>query len=486
MKILLIKPNISIRKGFNSLSRCSPPIGLAYIAAPLLKEGFEVKILDMVAESNVIHKQTDTHDYFGMTDDELLVFLIKYRPDLVGIGGFTHQHQRIRQICNAIKSKMPSMPVILGGIHATSMPRFVLETTEADYVLQGAGEDTMMQLVRALHDGDYKGITNIDGIAYRNGEQIIVKPRTHFTEKLDTILWPARELLNHQCYIDDGVAMPVITSRSCVKRCAFCCAFLSSGKKWRYRNPDDVVDEIFYLVNRWGYENVCVFDDAANIIPERLLHICRRVAEKHLNMRLVFPSSLIVEYLTRDLLYWMKKAGTVFLSVPLEHPNDYMRNQVIGKRLDMKHFFRAIEACREHKILTMMNLVIGMPGETEETIEEVKEFVRLHAHQLDALSLTTATAFPGTKFYDHCVEKGYLVNPEKNEFLDYDTYTAHIETATMSAERIEQHKNDINNLFIEMKGDQYDEKYIRTSMRKPTADSLRYLEEHYFPSMLKQ
>lgn len=480
-KVLLIKPNILVRKGYALQSKMCPPIGLAYLAGSLIAAGFEAEILDVVAEApDSIWPYRETHSAYGMTDDDLIRRIRNSNPQLIGIGGFTSQFGRIKEMVSSIKQSFPGIPVVLGGANATALPDYNLEKTAADYIVQGEGESAIVALAKGLQSKDATAIKSIDGLGYRNGNNIKVNPKTSFAEDLDMISWPARELLNHERYIEDGVAMPVITSRACPCRCTFCSAHLISGKKWHGRDPINVVDEIEDFVSKWHYETISIFDDAANVLPERLIAICKEVVRRDLGVRLTFPSSLILKYINKDLLYWMKRAGAVGLSLPIEHSNEVLRNKVINKGLDLKHVDLVLGWCRELKLLTLGNLVIGMPGETEATLQELLEYVKKTAPKMDMISAYVATPFPGTVFYDQCIKDGYLSDPAKNDFIDFDTYTMHIATSEMPLETLLSYKSKIENVFLEICGPDYPSDELRKIFRKPVEKGIEYLNKVYF------
>ena len=478
-KILLIKPNICVRKNFDLQSKMAPPVGLAYLAASLIKEGYEVKILDMVAASKKSWAYNDTHNCFGQDDSDLITTIKEYQPNLVGIGGFTSQFPIIKRITRLIKKYDNKIKIVLGGVNATAMPEFVLKNTHADFVIQGESEYQIVELAEGLYHDNFNKIKNIDGIAYKDFKNVIVMPRKNFENDLDSIPWPARELFNHDDYIKDNVAMPVLTSRSCPGNCAFCSIHILSGKKYRQRDPYKVVDEIDYMVSKWGYKTVSIFDDACNVNPERLIKICQEVISRKLDVRLVFPGGLIINYITKDLLYWMKKAGTISLALPVEHINDNIRNNIIRKNLKIEKIIQVLNWCKELKLLALVNFVIGMPGESEKTLQEIINFVKENSYRIASIAVYIATPFPGTRFYDICIEKGYLINNE-NEFLDYDLYTAHIDTDVIKNDNILKYKKIIEKTFAEIKEKDLDISYIRKAIRKPDKDTMDYIENVYF------
>jgi len=479
-KILLIKPNICLRKGFDLQDKLCPPIGLAYLAGTLIEAGYEVEMLDMVATVNESWPYRETHLCYGLTNEGLIDRIRKYNPDLIGIGAFTSQYARVKEMVAAIKSFDPKIKIVLGGIHATAMPRGVLNGTKADFVIQGEGESGIVDLAEALGKDDLNKIKNIDGIAYREDGNVIVKPRLHFEYALDSIAWPARQLLEHERYTKDEVSMPVITSRSCPGRCTFCSVHILSGRKWRTRDPINIVDEIEDFVTKWGYKTVSIFDDACNIVPQRLIKICQEVINRKLKIKLTFPGGLVTRYITKDLLYWMKQAGAVSLTVPIEHANGYMRNSIIRKNLDSRKIFQVLNWCREFKLLALVNFVLGMPGETEESLQDIVTFVKENAHYIDALSVYIATPFPGTPFFNTSIEKGYLVEADKNDFLDFDTYTAHIDTPIMSRMMVAEYRKIIEQTFVATRGKHFPVGYIRKAIRKPNKETIDYINNVYF------
>ena len=481
-KVLLIKPNISVRYGFELQSKKSPPINLGYLAAMLGRSGHEAAIVDMVAESDEVRPHTGSHRAFGMSWEDLAARIKDFGPNVVGLTGFTSQHTHIQGIIGAVKDAFPDILVIAGGVHATCMPRYVLETTRVDYVLQGQAEYTLVELADAWAAGEPERIKAIDGIAYRLGDEYVVTPKLHPLTELDSLPWPARELLSHPSYLKDGVAMPVMTSRSCPGHCSFCSIHVSAGKKWLQRDPIDVVDEIEHVRATWGYRTISITDDACNVVPERLISICKEILRRKLDVRLTFPSGLIIRYITKDLLHWMKQAGAISLSLPVEHINAHIRNAVIGKQLSLDKVFEVLGWCRELKILSIVNFVLGMPGETEDTIAELFAFVREHAARFDSLSAYVATPFPGTAFYDNALAAGYLTDPEKHQFLDFDCYTAHISTESMPMERLQHHKAELDRIFAACRGPEFPIAYIRKAIRKPDEETMDYINTVYFAS----
>lgn len=482
--IILIRPNIFIRKGFDLQNKVYPPIGLAYLAGALRNAGHLPVIIDMVAETPENKwDYHNTHTAYGLTEQELVDRLTQFEPLIIGISAFTIQHRRLIELVKTIKNTFPTTPVVLGGIHASSVPDQLLEQTEADYVILGEGEDSLVALANAILSGCLDNIPAIDGIAYRTETGFIVKAKTSFINELDSIPVPARDLLKNEIYQAYGSGMPVITSRGCPYQCTFCCVGKTQGRGWRCRDPLYVVDEIEHIVKELNYHTITFFDDSLNIKPERLIAICQEIVRRKLNITILVPSSLVIKHLTKETLYWLKMAGCMAVSLPFEHSDETIRNKVIHKGLSNESFEQVLSWCRELEILSLVNFVIGMPGESLESLASLNEYVRKNAFVMDAITVYIGTPFPGTPFFDECLLEGYMENPRQNDYIQLDLYECVIDTPTASATLLNQYKRIIEKTFFDARGESYPNQIIRKAIRKPDRETIEYINATYFPKL---
>ncbi|MBI4665268.1 MAG: B12-binding domain-containing radical SAM protein [Nitrospinae bacterium] len=479
LRALLIKPNIVSRRGFDMLNKMTPPLGLGYIASALLAAGHEVKILDMVAEgAGRMWDYGASHTCHGLTDDDLLDVCRAFAPDVVGVTGFTTQHSRIVEIISAVKIALPGVITVLGGVHVTSIPEMVMECSGADYALLGDAEESIVGLFEAVSPGNAQALERIGGLARRVDGGIAVNPLNARGLDIGGIRPPARQLLPNEAYIRHGIPMPVITSRGCPYSCAFCCVHVSRGRSYYYRDPASVVDEIESVVRDYGYGTVSIFDDAFNVIPERVIAICKEIKNRRLGIRLVLPSSLIISRLTRETLFWLKEAGCVSVALPFEHVDEKIRNSVINKNLPSSRFEEVLEWCRDVGLLAVVNFVLGMPGETEETLRAIVDYVGKNAFRMDGVASYIATPFPGTPFYRECEEKGYL--DRAAPFLEYDLYGSVIDTPWITGRVVEKYKTEIDSAFKRAREGLFDENIVRRAIRKSDKEAMAYVNSYYF------
>ena len=397
-----------------------PPLGLAYIAAMLERDGIDVNILDANAEL--------------LSMQETVNRLVQAQTNLVGITATTVVMPQVYQLCEEIKQKSDKM-IILGGPHVTFMPeRSLKECKSVDVIVRGEGELTMLELAETPND-----LKKIKGITFRANGTIISNPNRDVIARIDEIPFPARHLLPLNSY-RPGAFFKVhgsqgyttlITARGCVKKCTFC----SSSHFWgrlRLRSAENVVTELEELVNKYGVRQLEIVDDTFTLSPKRVHEICSMILERNLSIKWVCFAR--VDTITEEMIETMKRAGCYGIVFGIESGNQDILNG-IDKNITLEQSRNAIEITKNHGLLTMGDFMIGLPGDTLETVKQTIDF----AIELDpdrALFCIT-TPFPGTALYNESLEKGWI-----EEGADWNDFTLHTGTKfrndNLSAEEIEQ------------------------------------------------
>ena len=234
MRVLLINPPNEFPKDKIENIGIGQPIGLAYIAAELLKGGHEVDILDALAEGWNNHCKMGDIIHIGLKNEEIFSEISKFNPDVVGISApFSLQIRSALEIAKITKEVNKEIHTVLGGHHATIQPVGVVSHPDVDFVVLGEGEITTLELINKLEKEGAKNLDDIKGIAYKeNGKQKITEKRP-FIQDLDDIPFPARYLLPLDKYfkITGSKWTPIITSRGCPYHCVFCAEHFAFGHK---------------------------------------------------------------------------------------------------------------------------------------------------------------------------------------------------------------------------------------------------------------
>lgn len=390
--------------------------GLLAIASILLRDGYDVDLLDL----NIARPWEQPEQWDIIIKRMVHERLTARKPQLVGIGClFSGQFPSVLTIARTVKEQT-AVPIMIGGMHPTIYPKEILENCpDIDYIAIGEGEEQALAIAAATAAGLPAPKTD-DGIAYRLGGEIIIKPKTRFFTDLDQLPDPAYHLMDFADYAHDTThwhnpkghqftqTVPIISSRSCPMRCNFCSMFLVMGPTLRRRSPVRVVDEIELLVNQYGQRHFSFMDDNINLHRDHILGICSEIRRRKLDIQFETPNGLFTGALDRKVMDAMYEAGWVRGAIAVESGSDFIRNRVMGKRLSREKILEVTTLAKRYKNLYFKAyFIIGMPEETSESLRETYNMIE--EIDVDDPYVTNLIPFPGTKVFDQALRDGLLV-----------------------------------------------------------------------------
>ncbi|HPK72442.1 MAG TPA: radical SAM protein [Vicinamibacterales bacterium] len=363
------------------------PMGLLYLASMLRNAGHEVRVVD---------GEVDALDPSHVAD-----IVASERPEFFGITSTTAQATRAFALAEEVKRRTPGTFVTLGGPHASSLPERSLEECGAlDAVVVGEGERTILEIMEGL--GSRASLEGVAGTAYRDGEEIVVNPPRALIEDLDTIPFPAWDLIPMHKYVastwfPNGVKQytNIFTSRGCPYGCTFCGAKTTSTRKFRARSPENVIAEMEEVYRRFGIPNFFISDDLFTLKRQRVLDICALILEKKLPITWTCLSR--VNTIDAEMLALMKRAGCYLISYGLESGSQAVLDK-LKKGTTVEQGIQAVEMTKAAGIKVFGSFMIGSPGDTPETVEETIALIR--RLKLDEVGLGVTTAYPGTDLFD--------------------------------------------------------------------------------------
>ena len=412
-KVLLIKP--SGRHGL-SFAFDIIPTGLEYIAAYIENDVDEVNIIDLEMEPKPIQRTVEK-------------YLDELRPDLVGISMSATEHSEGLEIAQLIKNR--GIVTVLGGYHPTAIPDELLSHSQVDMVVRGEGERTMQELVTKEDARD------INGISYKDNNEIVHNPDREFIEDLDSLPFPAwhlRRYTYHTTIMPDREHDVITTSRGCWGRCSFCCEPSMSGSYQRYRSPKNVIDEILEIVKFHNEKPISIEVTDPHFMgkPKLVEQLCDLLAQYKLDIRYgvkVRPDSIAKH---PEIVRKMIAVGIEGFEMGIESPN--MRDiKSTSKGLKTDVHVKAVNNIKRWGGGAGGTLVIGLPDQTE---EEILQFP-LYAKKLGLMSSAygIATPYPGTKFYEELDSQGLIFETDWNRF---DEMHSVFKIKHLSSERIEE------------------------------------------------
>jgi len=416
MKTLLINPPQTFFPGSDPPA-ANLPLGLLYVAAVLDKAGYKTEILDAFMADFPARKIGDIMEV-GMPCEKIKEEIQRSKPDIVGLANpFTCQVDNTVRVADIIKEIDSSILTVVGGPHGTVVPiEFLGETRNIDIAVIGEGEYTMLDIIR-FFEGNKK-IDDVQGIAHRRDEKVVLNSPRPFNKNLDDLPYPAYHLVDMEQYLNpkrieyrsfQNRALSMITSRGCPFNCSFCSVHLHMGKTFRAHSVDYVVGHIEHLVNKYQVKTIYFEDDNLTFDIKRFETICDKILEKDIKFQWETPNGVRADYLTLDLLKKMKKTGCQSVFVGVESGDQYVLDKIIGKNLRLKNVIKFAEKCKKIGLKTGAFYIIGFPGETKETMRNTVEFALMLKRKYDVgMHLLFATPSYGTRLYEECRKEGYI------------------------------------------------------------------------------
>lgn len=409
MKILLINPPLQSDNPHEPLTF---PLGLGYLAAAARQAGFQPMILD--ACSGPVRKFENSRYYrIGLNAAEIVEQARKIKPDLLGISvPFTSRLKAALEIGQALRQAHPGLPLIAGGLHSTVAPQDLLNGG-FDVVILGEAEWSFPQYLQGIFSGPASRLS--DGIAFIENGETQISPQGPHPVDLDSLPFPARDLVPFKAYLKRGGGRwirrgarvaSVITSRGCPCRCTFCSAFRLVGRKYRRRSAENVLAEIDELVKQYGVTHIAFEDDNLTADRQRAIELFEGIARRFPKLKWLTPNGISIRTLDHELLTMMKKCGCRSVNLAFESGDPYILHEVMKKDQDLEEGRQIRQWYRELGIAVNGYFVLGMPGETLESMRRTRDYAL--SLDLDGIGIFIATPFPGTELYDLCLEKGYL------------------------------------------------------------------------------
>jgi radical SAM superfamily enzyme YgiQ (UPF0313 family) len=387
------------------------PMGLAYIASVLVKEGYDVEIYNQ--------------DKFHYQDDHLREYLDQNRFDVVGISiiaGY-YQYRKLLGLSDAINRSRNRPFYIMGGHGPSPEPEFFLKKTQADVAVIGEGEITIVELMRAI--ADKQPLNSVKGIAFRDGEKVIVNPRQMLIQNIDIIPLPAHDLFPIDFYrlrrpphaTNSDFVMDMISGRGCPFKCNFC---YRMDKAFRPRGNESIIEEIRFLKQKYGITYIVFQDDLLMSSVNRTESLCKDFIKADLNIKWNCNGRL--NYAKPDLLTLMKKAGCVFINYGIEAMDDQILKNM-NKVLTTAQIIKGIEATLVAGLSPGFNIIFGNIGENRETLNKGVEFLLKYDDGAQMRTIRPVTPYPGTRLYDYAIAKGLLNDCEdfyENKHINSD------------------------------------------------------------------
>lgn len=396
MKVLIINP--TIRENDNPAF----PLGLGYLVSALLKDGHDVEVIDAAARR--------------LNKYEVLKEVKKHKFDVLAVGGLITLFNYLKWITDEVRKVNPEVKIVSGGSSVSSIPKLFLRRTGIDVGLLYESEVTILDVMKSFHNGT--PLEDIPGIAFKdkNGE-VVVTPLRERIKDLDSIPFPAYHSFPMDIYLKYPCELGLknhthgrrwirmIATRGCPWKCTFC--HRNFGNAYRVRSSDNILAEMEMLYTKYGITFFNFMDETFTVNKNHTMELCDTLIRKGHDFK--WACLTRADLVTRDLLQKMKQAGCVYVNFGLESGSQKMLDAV-DKKIKVETMEQAVRWVQETGIELAHSFMIGMPGETKETVQETVDFCKkLNLHP----TFFIMTPYPGTVLWEQLKAQGRLTTEDE-------------------------------------------------------------------------
>jgi len=410
MRVLLLNPPAGGGRKFIREGRCTqeqgvwatlwPPLSLAVIGAVLERDGHQVRIMDCPAQ--------------GRTFDDVKMAIGEMSPGVIIWSTGTPSIENDLQLASRIKVWSPAARTVVFGTHVTALDRECLQSAPGlDIIVRNEPEATLAELVRKLSEA--KGIEGITGITYRNEQGGAVRnPARPFMENLDDLPFPAWHLIDVDRYrlpLKGRPFLMVAPLRGCPFGCSFCTCHTYYGARLRTRSVESVIAEIVHDRERFGISDFFFWAETFVVNKDYVRRLCRAMLER--NVRIAWTANSRVDTVDAELLALMAEAGCWMISFGIESASQAVLDRA-DKGTRVSDAMAAVQLARRAGIKTVGHFILGLPGETEVSLEETIVFAG--KLKLDLAQFYCAVPFPGSRLYERALKEGWINPPDFSNF----------------------------------------------------------------------
>ncbi len=418
-KILLITP--PYHSGVVESAGVWLNVGFVYIAGSLRRAGYEPVIYDAMSH---------WHEY-----DDIGKRIEAEQPDVVATTAFTAEIVDALEVLKLAKKINPKVITVIGNVHPTFCYEEILRAPDnpVDYIVRGEGEETMVDLMNALAAQDE--LSAVKGIAYRQKGMIVVTPQREYIKDLDSLPM-AWDLVDWSIYtykpMEGSILAIVSSSRGCSQKCSFCSQQLFWERTWRGRSPENFVAELEYLRDTYGVNVVMLADETPTLDRKRWEAILDLLIERRVGTKILMETRVDDILRDEDIMEKYKEAKIDHIYVGVESTSQATLD-IFNKNIKVEESRRALQLINEYDIVSETSFVLGMPGDTVESIRSTVELAKFYNPDL-AFFLAIAP-WPYSEIYadlkDHIAVQDYrkynLVEPVlKPEQMTLDEVSAEL------------------------------------------------------------
>lgn len=391
-KVALINP-----RGFGSISERGTHFGLGYLASVCRVHGHEVRVFAFDNMSAV-------------EEASFYTAISNWQPLVVGMTIHSFNLSAAKDLAAQLRRTVDNVCIIAGGVHASSCAESFLRDMGGlfDAVCIGEGELTFPEIIACCEQGEF--LESVQGLTLLRAGRIIKTAARQVIEQIDQLPFPDYAAFEPPVSLQERY--PIVTSRGCPYGCIFCVSKTFWKRNLRARSPANVVAELRYAKDRYGFHELQIYDDNFTFDKERAIEICRAIVDEKLCVELSLMNGIRADSVDEELAEWLIRAGLKYLMIGVEDGNEATFN-LLHKGETLDQITNAIQIFRKLGVCVEATMVIGLPETTFATTMRSLEFLKerdLQGHWI------VAVPFWGTELYEYAHSHGRLLLDPRNGF----------------------------------------------------------------------
>jgi radical SAM superfamily enzyme YgiQ (UPF0313 family) len=393
-EVSLLTASCDQESGTKLTDKSHYPLGIAYLHSYLESQGNDVRSLCL------------NHCSYEQCFETVVETIEEFSPEIIGLQILTPNRVSSYRLIEYIHEKHPNIQLVVGGIHSTIMYRQLIEKYPFLIAVLGEGELTFSELIETLHN-ENTDLTGIDGIAFYHNNSVVKTNQRRLIDNLDILPFPKHDLFfkaerSFGCFI---------TTRGCPFACSFCSLDSISRRRVRCRSVKNVVDEIENMINKFPQmTTIWIHDDSFFLNNKRVIEFCDEITRRKIKKEFVCSGRM--KPLSEELVGKLEQANFKKVLLGLESGNDEIL-KAAHKGITKEDAVNAFKLFSRSSIEVHVFLIVGLPGETLETVMEtvnlVKKLQRIkYTYYPDIAALLTI--YPGTEIFDIAKANGMIDN----------------------------------------------------------------------------
>ncbi len=400
-------------------------------------EGFDVDFMDLVAEGYGTRKPVNKYVYrVGLPDEAVSERIIQTKPSALLVSSmFSTEQSMVDDLTARVNYFFPDLPIIVGGTHATLKPDWTLESRTVDFVVLGEGEDTIVELLNAIKEGNPERVEHIayrkDGKIITNGERAIIG-NLNRPQALDEVLLRGEEyrykddssrrstIYNYRTKDDWNRDFALSYSRGCPTHCDYCTSTERSGSIIRHMGAERMFADFKLLHEKHGVRIFYNQADTFGLHPKDIefLKKVKEYRKEHSGfvinnpnasfVKIFFPQSKGYE-LDEEMLDLYQEAGFNVMTIAVETFNQRLNNikKINYKDTPPEKIKDLLMAISARGMKTELYMMYAFPGQTKEELHRDEKIVQTLLPYVDEVAWQSCMVFPGTEYYNKALKEGW-------------------------------------------------------------------------------